>query len=268
MASSKPEMLLQMYTDVQCPWCWIGSQRFKQFLASPAYRDEVAPHVRTVVRIEPYLLDSRLPATSYDTPDGVYDALSTTPYDKNKPPSKKEYYGTKFGAGLDAFDRRISAAATEVGLPPFDWHSEDGKVGATWDCHRLVLRASNLDDQDPQLADGDPQRWVHHSRQLRLMDRLYADFHANSRDMSDRSYLAPLAAELGLFDDEAAAAKWLASDEAEYELRNKLKIAEMNGVMQIPFYIVNDGADHLTGWTGDHAEFLRVMKMQVAAFAR
>lgn len=92
---SKPELLIQVVTDVICPWCFVGSRRLKAFLASDDYQNQIAPHVKTVLKIEPYILDPRLPATSYDTPSKYYDALETTPYEKNSPPTKKFYYGSK-----------------------------------------------------------------------------------------------------------------------------------------------------------------------------
>lgn len=234
---SKPELLVQVVTDVICPWCFVGSRRLKAFLDSDDYRTQIAPYVNTVLKIEPYILDPRLPASTYETPDKYYDALDTTPYEKNAPPTKKFYYGSKFGANLDAFDAKISTAAKELGMPAFDWTSQ-GKVGATWNAHRLVLKASQLDEQRGSLAKDDPAACLQ-TLQVRLMDRFYEDFHANSKDMSDNTYLANVATEFGLFDSEEAAKKWLESDDLEYELGNKLQQAEMNGVRSIPFYIIN-----------------------------
>ncbi len=190
-----------------------------------------------MVKIEPYILDPRLPASTYDTPSKYYDAIETTPYEQRAPPTKKFYYGSKFGGNLDAFDAKISTAATALGMPTFDWTSS-GRVGATWNAHRLVLKAGQLDEQRGSASGEDSGACVK-SLQVRLMDRFYQDFHANSKDMSDNSYLAAVATEFGLFDSEAAASKWLESDDLEYELGNKLQQAEMNGVQSIPFYIIN-----------------------------
>ena len=234
---SKPELLIQVVTDVICPWCFVGSRRLKAFLSSDDYKTQIAPYVTTVLKIEPYILDPRLPASSYETPSKYYDAIESTPYEKNRPPTKRFYYGSKFGGNLDAFDAKISAAAEELGMPMFDWKSE-GMVGATWNAHRLVLKASQMDEQRGDLAKEDPSACVQ-TLQVRLMDRFYEDFHAQSKDMSDNAYLAAVAREFELFESEAAAKKWLESDDLEYELGNKLQQAEMNGVRSIPFYIIN-----------------------------
>ncbi|SJX62071.1 uncharacterized protein SRS1_10715 [Sporisorium reilianum f. sp. reilianum] len=259
---SKPELLLQVVTDVICPWCFVGSRRLKAFLESDDFQTQIAPHVQTVLKIEPFILDPRLPASSFDTPSQYYDALDTTPYEKNAPPTKKFYYSSKFGGGLDAFDAKISSAAQELGMPKFDWTSE-GRVGATWNAHRLVLKASQLDERE-SLDKDDPLACVK-TLQVRLMDRLYEDFHSNSKDMSDNAYLAGVAKEFGLFDTQEDAHKWLQGDDLEYELGNKLQQADMNGVQSIPFYIVNDGADHMSE-TGSHESFLKMMQMAVAPY--
>lgn len=122
-------------------------------------------------------------------------------------------------------------------MPAFDWNSS-GKVGATWNAHRLVLKAAQLDEQQGDLAKDDPTACVE-TLQVRLMDRFYEDYHANGKDMSDNAYLAGVAREFKLFGSEADAVEWLKSDDLEYELGNKLQQAEMNGVRSIPFYIVN-----------------------------
>lgn len=235
---NKPELLVQVVTDVICPWCFVGSRRLKAFLASDDYKTQIAPYVSTTLKIEPYILDPRLPASTYNTPDKYYDAIETTPYEEHKPPTKKFYYGSKFGSNLDAFDAKISSAAAELDMPAFDWTSE-GKVGATWNAHRLVLKASQLDEQRGDVACKDDPEACLQTLQVRLMDRFYQDFHANGKDMSDNAYLAAVAREFGLFESEEAATKWLESDDLEYELGNKLQQAEMNGVQSIPFYIIN-----------------------------
>ncbi|SNX82847.1 uncharacterized protein MEPE_01553 [Melanopsichium pennsylvanicum] len=260
---SKPELLVQVVTDVICPWCFIGSRRLKAFLDSEDYKTQIAPYVSTILKIEPYILDPRLPGTDFDTPEKYYDAVDTTPYKKNVPPTKKFYYGSKFGTNLDAFDAKISTAAQELCMPPFDWTSE-GKVGATWNAHRLILKASQLDEQKGNMAKDDPSACLQ-TLQARMMDRFYEDFHLKSKDMSENAYLAGVAKEFGLFQSQEEAQKWLKSDVLEYELGNKLQQADMNGVQSLPFYIINDGMDHMSE-TGTHESFLKMMQMAVAPF--
>lgn len=93
--SSKPELLVQIVTDVICPWCFVGSRRFKAFVQSEDYKTQIAPYVRLVLQIDPYILDPRLPASDFDTPEKYYDPLEMTPYKAHEPPTKKFYYGSK-----------------------------------------------------------------------------------------------------------------------------------------------------------------------------
>lgn len=91
----KPELLIEVYTDVMCPWCWCGDAQLQKTLASDEFRHKVGPTMRPVVKLRPFLLDPRLPATSFEPPSERYDALELTDYQRGKPPTKKEYYSKK-----------------------------------------------------------------------------------------------------------------------------------------------------------------------------
>lgn len=145
----------------------------------------------------------------------------------------------RFGSGLDAFDEKITMASKELDMPRFTW-TTDGKVGATWNAHRLVWKASQLDQAQTQQSDD--VEVVLQTLQVQVVDRFYTDFHSNSQDMSDNKYLADIAAEFKLFASQEEALKWLQGDDGEYELGMKLQQADMNGVQSIPFYIVNVSA--------------------------
>ncbi len=130
---SKPILQIDIYTDPHCPWCEIGHHVLHSVLQSADFRAQVGAHMTPRVRINPYLLDSRLPSSDRDAlPTPPYDPVSATPYEARQPPSKKAYYSGKFpGASLDAFDRKIGTKAEEIGLPKFEWDTE-GKAGASW----------------------------------------------------------------------------------------------------------------------------------------
>lgn len=130
-------------------------------------------------------------------------------------------------------------------MPPFTWIT-DGKVGATWNAHRLIWKASQLDQAQSQQSDDVDA--VLQTLQVCLMDRFYTDFHSKSQDMSDNKYLADVAAEFQLFGSSDEALKWLQGDDGEYELGMKLQQADMNGVQSIPFYIVNVSLEVAAGF--------------------
>lgn len=78
-----------------CPWCYVGHARLERFLSSPAFGEKIAPYMRPTVRLLPFILDPRLPASTYTPPVDHYDKIESTPYEAGNPPSKKEYYGVK-----------------------------------------------------------------------------------------------------------------------------------------------------------------------------
>lgn len=137
----------------------------------------------------------------------------------------------RFAAGLDAFDQRITKAAKDVGIEGFQWLT-DGKVGATWDAHRILWLAGQKSDADASSEAYKPDL------QMKASARLYRDYHALSKDLSDRSYLAAAATELGLFESQEEAKKWLESDEGEYELGQGIAVARMNGIDSIPQVVI------------------------------
>lgn len=93
--ASKPELLIEIYTDASCPWCQIGHTRLLNTLSSKDFADQVGQFMTPNVKLLPYILDPRLPSTSSKPPDDVYEDLKNTPWKEGKPPSKKEYYSTK-----------------------------------------------------------------------------------------------------------------------------------------------------------------------------
>lgn len=228
----------------------------------------------------PYILDPRLPATSFSPPTDVYgkarlqskllhvqmpDCMSSltsplaepknSPFDFSEgPPSKEVYYAKKFPGAeqRESFSKRLNDEGAPLGLAPLVF-SGSGKVGATWDAERLLSKAWDVEESSSD------KRGV----QDQLALKLYEAFHVHSRDISDHAVLADLSVEVGVFTSRNAAIEWLQGDDHAYEVKHKLRQAEMNGVQSVPFYIVNDGADHLSQ-TGNKESFMRMFKMATA----
>ncbi|CAO1639139.1 unnamed protein product [Sympodiomycopsis kandeliae] len=243
--TDKPELLIQVYTDSICPWCYVGSARLEQVLESDEFKKQVGQYMQPRIEILPYILDPRLTSTSREPPSDLYTTDEKNMiFTKGSPPSKDLYYGKKFAmeGQLDSFSRKINEAGKEVGLEDFKFSGE-GKVGSTWDAHRLISHAGDL--------------------QYPLSKRLYHDFHIKSLDISNHSVLAKAAVDVGIFKTDQEAKEFLNSDEQDDTVRFKLQQSEMNGVQSVPFYIVNDGMDHLSS-TGSNEEFMRMFDMAAA----
>lgn len=90
------ELLIEVYTDPMCPWCWCGAAQLEKTLKSQDFKEKIAPYMRPEVKLRPYLLDPRLPATSFEPPTDRYDRIESTDYEKGKPPTKRAYYSKKW----------------------------------------------------------------------------------------------------------------------------------------------------------------------------
>ena len=108
-------MRIDIWSDVVCPWCYIGVTRFDRALAS--FDGEVT------IRLHPFQLD----------PDAPIPGVPA-----------RERYAAKFGDEADAILKRVAGEGKRDGLT-FDW---DRAITAnTFDAHRAIAfaRRSNLD---------------------------------------------------------------------------------------------------------------------------
>lgn len=115
-------MLVEIWSDVVCPWCAIGRARFLRTLASSAYREDIR------VRYRSFELDPTMPATV----EGPYVARLASKY------------RTTTAQAQAMIDRMTSQAAAE-GLS-FDFAA--ARPGNTFDAHRLLHLAADRGVQD------------------------------------------------------------------------------------------------------------------------
>ncbi len=103
-------MQVEIYSDVVCPWCYIGKRRFEEALSRFDGRDDV-----TVV-YKPFQLDPNAP---------------------NEPTPVMDAYARKFGGPEEAarIMERVTSAAAPEGL---DFHLEVAQRANTFDAHRLI----------------------------------------------------------------------------------------------------------------------------------
>jgi predicted DsbA family dithiol-disulfide isomerase len=110
MASPPNELMIDVVSDVVCPWCFIGKRRLEKAIA-------LKPDVAVTVRFRPFFLNSWVPR------EGI---------------SREEYLVKKFGsvANYMANAPRVVAAAREEGLV----YNIDiiKRQPNTIDCHRLI----------------------------------------------------------------------------------------------------------------------------------
>jgi predicted DsbA family dithiol-disulfide isomerase len=115
-------MRVEIWSDVVCPWCYIGKRRFEQALAAFPHRDEVDVIWRA------FELDSSAPA---ERTGGYADNLAAK-------------YGVPVAQAQQMIDT-MTAAAAQDGL---DFHFDTARPGNTFDAHRLLHLAAERGVQD------------------------------------------------------------------------------------------------------------------------
>jgi len=105
-------MQIEIWSDVICPWCYIGKRRFEQALAQLPRRDEVKVIWRS------FELDPHAPQQY----PGTLDELL----------SKKYGVSAQQAAAMNA---RVTGLAREVGL---EYRLSQARPGNTFDAHRLL----------------------------------------------------------------------------------------------------------------------------------
>ncbi len=115
-------MKVEIWSDVVCPWCYIGKRRFETALAQFAHRDQVEVIWRS------YQLDPAAPRQS---------GMTTT-----------EMLARKCGISREqaaAMTTQVSALAAQEGL---DYHLDTTHYSNTVDAHRLIHLAADQGRQD------------------------------------------------------------------------------------------------------------------------
>ncbi len=115
-------MHVEIWSDIACPWCYVGKRRFEAALAAYEHRDEVTVTWRS------FELDPAAPAER--RVDGATHLA--------------EKYGTSRDEAL-AMQARMTEAAARDGL---DFRFDIARGGNTFDAHRLIHLAAAHGAQD------------------------------------------------------------------------------------------------------------------------
>jgi predicted DsbA family dithiol-disulfide isomerase len=156
------DLVVDIVSDVVCPWCYIGKRKLETALAELRARE---PDIATMQRWHPFQLNPDLPA------EGV---------------PRVDYVEAKFGGGARAAEvyARVRAAGAEIGLAlAFD---RIARQPNTLHAHRLIAWGQR---QGSAEAAGD------------LVEALFRGFFVEGRRLDDREELVRMAADAG-FDAE------------------------------------------------------------------
>jgi predicted DsbA family dithiol-disulfide isomerase len=113
-------MKVEIYSDIACPWCYVGKARFERALAESSMKDDVE------VVFRPYQLD----------PDAPREAVPMW-----------EYLETRFGPNVRGMVDRVFDQARAEGLP-MDY--DRGLAVNTLNAHRLLRLAEQEYGADAQ----------------------------------------------------------------------------------------------------------------------
>jgi predicted DsbA family dithiol-disulfide isomerase len=205
--TAQDPLVVEVWSDVICPWCYIGKRRLEAALAGFEHRADVQVVWRS------FELDPTTPRSG--EPGGGQD-LAT-------------YLGERYGGGRAAglaMNEQVSQIAAGDGL---DYHLDRAVRSNTVDAHRLLHLALTL---------GGPEL------QGRLKERLMTAYFTEGLAIDDPSTLRRLATEVGL--DPSRVDEVLAGQEFADEVRADVAQAQAYGANGVPFTVV-DGRYGVSG---------------------
>lgn len=197
-----PTVSVEVWSDVVCPWCYIGKRRFAAGLAEAKQQlDADGIDVEFVITYRPYQLDPTAPA-------GVATPVT-------------EAYAERFG-GIDraaAIIANVTSAAATAGL---DFHMERALRANTLLAHRLIWLAGQPGSPVAQDA---------------MKERLLQAYFTDGINVGEPEALTACATDVGF--EQAEIKDFLASDRGVAEVAEELQFARQHGISAVPTYVLN-----------------------------
>jgi len=165
-STASGELVIDIVSDVVCPWCYIGKRKLEAAIAALRAR---APGLTVSQRWHAFQLNPHLPA------QGI---------------ARSAYLAAKFGGKARAAEiyARVTSAGAQVGIA-FDFDRIQRQPN-TLDAHRLIAWAQQRGEA--QALDA-------------LVEALFRAYFVDGRRIGDRQELARIAGEAGFPEDEARA---------------------------------------------------------------
>ncbi|HET6737978.1 MAG TPA: DsbA family oxidoreductase [Kribbella sp.] len=193
-------MRIDVWSDVVCPWCYIGKRRLEEALVASGDTAQIVWHS--------FQLD---PSSTNDDPRDLATRLG-------------EKYGRGREWGLQA-NAQVTEVAAEVGL---EYHLDQAKPVNTVDAHRLLHLARELAESGAVPADS----------QGRLKERLLKAYFTDGLPVGDHTTLTELATEVGLPTErvrEVLGGTTYAQEVAEDQAQ-----ALAYGANGVPFFVIDE----------------------------
>ncbi|NUR94493.1 MAG: DsbA family oxidoreductase, partial [Kribbellaceae bacterium] len=193
-------MRIDVWSDVVCPWCYIGKRRLEEALAGSGDEAEVVWHS--------FQLD---PSSTNDDPRDLATRLG-------------EKYGRGREWGLQA-NAHVTEVAAEVGL---EYHLDQAKPANTVDAHRVLHLARELAEAGEVPAD----------TQGRFKERLLKAYFTDGLPVGDHATLTELATEVGLPTERVR--EVLAGTTYTDEVAADQAQALAYGANGVPFFVIDE----------------------------
>ena len=200
--STTPTVTVEVWSDVVCPWCYIGKRRFATGLEQ--VRDALAAdgiEVSFDISYHPYQLD---PTASPGVSGPVVEA-----------------YAKKFG-GLERAEAILAGVTSTAGDVGLEFNMDRALRANTFLAHRVIWFAAQPDSPVEQDA---------------MKERLLKAYFTDGLDIGVPEVLADCAADVGF--DRGDVMAFLESDRGVADVAAELELAHDNGITAVPTYVVN-----------------------------
>ena len=201
-------MRVDIWSDIVCPWCYVGKRRFERALAAYDAGGDPEDDLEDRVAI-------------------VHHAFQLNPSaPRDRTSSRREMLMKKYRLTpeqMEETDTRMTRLAAEEGL---DYHLELTVTGNTHDAHQLVQFAREQGQQDA------------------MIERLYRAYFTEGRSVFDQDSLVELATDVGF--DAVVARDALREGRYDWVVEEDIDLARRIGITGVPFYVF-DGKYGLSG---------------------
>ncbi len=216
-------MVIEIWSDVVCPWCYIGKVRFDRALSAlTTGPDAVSEPIEVVYRA--YQLD---PTAPIGTSNPVRDT-----------------YAKKFG-GYERADRIIENLTATARADEIEFRMDIAKRANTLLAHRVLWWTGATHGGEVQ---------------ARVKAAFLDAYFTRGLDVADADVLATLAAEV-IGCDTSVVSDVLSSDIGRGEVSEELAMAIGHGITGVPTYVI-DGAWAIPG-AQDTETFERVIRRAI-----
>ena len=219
-------MLIEIVSDVVCPWCYVGKRQIEAALAEHA-------------RLNP----------DAERPHVVWKPFELNPTLHEEGMSREEYVTRKFGAARakDVY-ARVTAVGAQHGIPfAFDRIARQPNTIAA---HSLIALAGEA------FASG-----ANAGLQDRVVEALFHAYFIDGVDLTRNDNLTAIGASAGL--DRARVERCLADPAARKAVRDEEDRARTMGVQGVPFFIF-DRRLALSGAQGSEALLEAIRQLESA----